>query len=75
MRKDSMTWGYMVGLMSLLMIHKAYMPVYIALYTNILYNGTRFSLRVDGASEEVQEVLANSVITDGNVPLIVYLHI
>ena len=41
----------------------------------ILYKGSRFSLRVDGASEVVQEVLANSVITDGNVPLIVYLHI
>ena len=44
---------YRVGLMSLLMIHEAYMPVYM---------GSRFSLRVYGRAgppEVVQEALAD----------------
>ena len=55
---------YRVGLMSLLMIHEAYMPVYI---------GSRFSLRTGGCAgppEVVQEALADLkihiVIGDGN---------
>ena len=40
---------YRVGLMSLLMIHEAYMPVYM---------GSRFSLRA-GPPEVVQEALAD----------------
>ena len=48
-------WGQRVGLMSLLMIHKAYMPV---------YKGSRFFLRDgrDGRTDQlkvVQEVLAD----------------
>ena len=59
--------GHRVGLRSLLMIHEAYMPVYI---------GSRFSLRTGGQAQQpevVQEALADLKSSMMGIPAIIFL--
>ena len=60
-------WGHRVGLMSLLMIHKAYMPVYSDPDFSCGTDGTDGTGRTD-QPKVVQEVLADLNIGRINFP-------
>ena len=61
-------WGHRVGLMSLLMIHKAYMPVYSDPDFSCGTDGTDGTGRTD-QPKVVQEVLADLKIMIAKIPI------